>query len=303
MIVQQKRKRNHHHVWQKYLKLWTIGGAIWCLQNGRIFSTGTPSIGVEKDFYKLHKLTREDIELIKLHLGRGHPRSTKNHADLLNRLMVPFQIAEQVKHPQDRAKIDKFVDDYASNVLEDYHASIESSFIPSLESALKGDISFYKDERCIPFLYYLCTQFMRTKGIKERVIERCNADKSADLSRVWNVMIHMFAANIGAELFLTRTRRKLVLVHNRTDVPFITGDQPAINLKATQPNPPENLSIYYPISPQLALLLGDVDEEPPFPTNDLTAEQASTLNTRLFAFCYKQVFAQSEKSLKSLQRE
>jgi hypothetical protein len=49
--------------------------------------------------------------------------------------------AEQVKHPQDRAKIDQFLDDYASNVLEDYHTSIETSFIPSLESALNGDIS------------------------------------------------------------------------------------------------------------------------------------------------------------------
>jgi hypothetical protein len=120
-------------------------------------------------------------------------------------------------------KIDQFLDDYASNVLEDYHASIEASFIPSLESALNGDISFYNDGRCIPFLNYLCTQYLRTKGIKDRSIELCNTDKSADLSRVWNVMIHMLATNIGASLFLERGRRKLVLVRNGTVVPFITG--------------------------------------------------------------------------------
>jgi hypothetical protein len=77
---------------------------------------------------------------------------------------------------------------------------------------------------------------MRTKGIKERTTELCNADKSADLSRVWNVMVHMFATNIGADLFRDRRRRKLVLVHNCTDVPFITGDQTAINLKASRPH-------------------------------------------------------------------
>jgi hypothetical protein len=218
-------------------------------------------------------------------------------------LMAPFQIAEQVKHPQHRAEIDQFLDDYASNALEDYHASIEASFIPSLESALNGDISFYNDERCIPFLNYLCTQYMRTKGIKERSIELCNADKSADLSRVWNVLIHMFATNIGADLFRDRRRRKLILVHNRTDVPFITGDQPAINLKGTRPHPPESLSIYYPISPQHALLLADVDEEPLFAADGLTAAQASMLNGKLFEACYKQVFAQSEETLKALRRE
>ena len=131
----------------------------------------------------------------------------------------------------------------------------------------------------------------------------CNADKSADLSRVWNILIHMFASDIAASLFIERRRRKLTLVHNRTDVPFITGDQPAINLKGTRPRPPENLSIYYPISPQLALLLADADEEPLFPAEGLTAVQASMLNRRLFEACCKQVFAQSEEPLKALLRQ
>jgi hypothetical protein len=204
MTAQQKPKRRHHHVWQRYLKSWTTKDTIWCLQDGRIFSTGTPSIAVEKDFYKLQKLTREDVTLIKMLFDKGHPLSKRNHASLLNDLMLPFQIAEQLKHPRDRAKFDEILDNYASNVLEDYHAGIEASFISSLESALTGDLSFYDDERCIPFLHYLCTQYMRTKGIKERTIALCNADRSADLSRVWNVLIHMSAANIGASLFLER---------------------------------------------------------------------------------------------------
>ncbi len=166
-----------------------------------------------------------------------------------------------------------------------------------------GDISFYNDERCVPFLDYLCTQYMRTKGIKERTKELRNADGSADLSRVWNVMLHMFATNVGADLFRDRGRRKLVLVHNCTDVPFVTGDQPAINLKASPPHPPEGLSIYYPISPQLALLLSEVDETPLIASEGLTAAQASTLNGKLFEACYKQVFAQSEESLKALRPE
>jgi hypothetical protein len=279
MTAQQvPKKRRHHHVWQKYLKSWTTDGAIWCLQNGRVFSAGTVNIAVEKDFYKLHKLTRDDITLLQMLFGKGHPLAIKNHARLLNRLMMPFQLADRMKDSQHYAKIIQHLDDYASNVLEDYHAGIEAWFIPSLESALNGDVSFYYDDaRCIPFLHYLCTQYMRTKGIKERTIELCNTDKSADLSRVWNIMIHMAAFNIGASLFLERRRRELILIHNRTAVPFITGDQPAINLKGNRPRPPEDLSIYYPISPTLGLLLAEVDEAPPFATEGLTVAQASLL--------------------------
>jgi hypothetical protein len=291
-------KRRHHHVWQKYLKPWTTGGAILCLQNGRIFSTGTVNIAVEKDFYKLHKLTRDDITFLQMLFGKGHTLAVKNHAHLLNRLMLPFQIAERMRGSRHYAKIIQHVDEYASNVLEDYHAGIEAWFIPSLESALNGDISFYyDDDRCIAFLHYLCTQYMRTKGIKERTIELCHSDRSADLTRVWNIMIHMAAFNIGASLFLERRRRSLVLIHNRTDVPFITGDQPAINLKSTRPRPPENLSIYYPISPRLGLLLADVDEAPLFAAEGLTAMQASLLNRTMFDASYRQVFAQSRESL------
>jgi putative heme iron utilization protein len=110
----------------------------------------------------------------------------------------------------------------------------------------------------------------------------------------------MFAFNIGRSLFLERRKRKLVLVRNDTDVPFVTADQPAINLKGTRPRPPENLSIYYPISPQLALLLADVGEEPMFPAQGLTAEQASALNRKVVEASHKQVFAQSRESLEGL---
>lgn len=58
---------------------------------------------------------------------------------------------------------------------------------------------------------------------------------SPHLSRVWNIIIHMFATNVGSSLYLERKRRALIIVNNRTDIPFVTGDQPAINLKGSCP--------------------------------------------------------------------
>ena len=80
---------------------------------------------------------------------------------------------------------------------------------------------------------------MRTRGIKERALK-----KAPSLVRVWNIAIHMFATDISANLYAARKRRTLIVVNNRTDVPFLTGDQPAINLKGTRPAPPQHLSIF-----------------------------------------------------------
>jgi hypothetical protein len=128
--VQQNPRRRHHTVWQQYLKAWTVDGVIWCLQNGRIFRTRTPAIAVEKDFYKLQQLTPEDIDLIKLFFGQGHPLAVRNHAKFfLNMVMAPFQLTHQV--PKDKLPgIDRLLDRYASNVLEDYYAASKLPLFP-----------------------------------------------------------------------------------------------------------------------------------------------------------------------------
>ncbi len=107
----------------------------------------------------------------------------------------------------------------------------------------------------------------------------------------------MFAVNIGASLFAEWKKRKLVLVHNHTGVTFVTGDQPIINLHAGTAVPPTKLSLYYPISPCLALILSEPDEEPSFSTESLTSMQAAVLNEKMLAACHTQVFGQSEASL------
>ncbi len=296
MSAPQKPKRRHHHVWQNYLRPWTVGGALYCLQDGRIFSAGTQTVAVQKDFYKLHRLKAQDLALLKLIFGQGRSYAVRAHADLLNRLMLPFRFAEQFEDGLHRDQIEADLDDYASNVLEDYHARIEASFIPALESALSGDIGFYADDKqCISFLNYLCTQYLRTRGVKERVLE-----KSPFPEPIWNIAIHMFATNVGATLYVERKRRTLTIVNNRTDVPFITGDQPAINLKGTRPDPTDSFSIFYPIAPHAGLLLAEVDEEPMFPADGLTRDQASSLNRMIFRASYKQVFARSAECLKAV---
>ena len=295
------KKRRQHHVWQHYLKAWSTEGEVHCLAHDRIFKTGTTAVAVERYFYKIGKLTAADIALIRLlviEVEGLHPLTRKNHEDFLKLVTAPAVFEGQ------SPEVDGLIDTFRTNALEDYHAGIEASFLPLLESALRKDISFYSDgQSCITLFHFLASQHMRTKGIKVKTIEILKRKNGLDISRIWGIMSHMFATNIGMGVYLERTKRKLALVENTTDRAFITGDQPLINLHGGGEKSPTALSWYYPISPRLALLLTGVKEEPAFSTASLTSAQVSDLNARMVAASHSQVFAQSPASLEPYVRK
>jgi hypothetical protein len=297
------KKRRQHHVWQRYLKPWATGDQIHCLRGGVIFATNTTNVAVERDFYKLHRRTTADISLIQtLIIAPAHHLAKRHHEHLLMQFTLPALFVEQNREQLGNIEqIDNLLDECQTNALEDYHAGIENSFLPILDDILKGDLSFYSDDdRCIGFLHFICTQHMRTKGVKERSVERVKQRDGQDLSRIWNIAVHMFAFNIGMSLFVERKKRKLALVQNRTDVPFITGDQPIVNLHGDGVRPPDELCFYYPVSPNLALILTEVDKEPAFSTDSLNLAQVAAMNAKMLKACHSQVFGQTEASLAPL---
>jgi uncharacterized protein DUF4238 len=295
-----ERKRRQHHVWQHYLKSWATDNQIWCLRDGNTFCTNTINVAVDRDFYKLAALNPDDLVLIKwLVIDPVNSVGKKYHQEFLAALTAPARFVEQYKASSTNPEeLDEFLDIQRTNVLEDYHAGIENSFQPLLDDILNGDLTFYSDEkRCITFLHFICSQLMRTKRIKERAIEGTKKNGGKDISRIWDVISHMFAVNIGMSLYLERTRRTLALVHNHTDIPFVTGDQPVLNLHAQGTTPPETASLYYPVSPRLALLLTEVNETPTFTSDGLTSTQATALNMRMLEACHSQVFAETASEL------
>ncbi|MHC2435316.1 DUF4238 domain-containing protein [Bradyrhizobium sp. USDA 4451] len=294
------KKRRQHHVWQHYLKSWTVDGQIYCLRDGMIFATGTNSVAVDRDFYKLHKLIDDDLALIKmLAIDAGHPLAKRHHENLLVNLAGPARFLEENRHWLNNVeKIEELLDVHQTNALEDYHSGVENRFLPLLDMILAGDLSFYEsDAQCITFLHFISMQTMRTKGVKERTIDRVKLHDGKDLTRIWDIMSAMFAFNIGMTLYLERKQRKLIMLDNNTDVPLITGDQPIINLHGDGVRPPTELSFYYPVSPRSALLLPEVDEEPAFSSPSLTAAQVGDLNREMRRASHSQLFGQTRESL------
>jgi len=296
------KKERQHHVWQHYLKSWANeDGQVFCLSDGRIFSTGTNVLAVERDFYKLSKTTPEDIKLLRwLIVDNATPDAKRMHEKFLAMMTFPMDFVEANRRQLNNLNlIEESLDEYMTNALEDEHMGIEGRFLPHLERIKNGDLSFYSDsEGCLDFLMFISAQYMRTKGIKVRSIQSIKEKNGKDLSRIWSLMSSMYATNIMTSLFFSRKVRKLVLIENLTGLEFITGDQPAINLLGTPPLPPESLSIYYPISPKLAIILAEDNQAPMFTTETLTAKDVAELNGRIVAASHSQVFANTEAALK-----
>jgi len=96
-------------------------------------------------------------------------------------------------------------------------------------------------------------------------------------------------------------RRPLILLENETDVPFITGDQPVINLLSPGTGePPKLLAFYYPVSPQLAVILDEASERTGYAARPVSAHHVIALNRRIQAAAHAQVFGSSRDVLNSL---
>jgi hypothetical protein len=72
---------------------------------------------------------------------------------------------------------------------------------------------------------------MRTKAVKERAIQKTNV-LFDDAERVWDVLSYITAVETGRSFFADRRSFQILVLDNDTQVPFITSDQPIINIRA-----------------------------------------------------------------------
>ena len=295
------KKPRQHHVWQQYLRAWSVGGEAYCRQGYRIFRTGTPVLGMATDFYKLRPLTEGDLKLLKflLALDKVHPIARKHHEMVLQNILIPMVFVQQNRDKLNNlSPVDDLLDTHNTNAVDNQHTVIERTFAPLLARSLGGDFSWYENDKdCISFCNFVGAQQMRTRGVKERTISRLKERMGVDISRIWDILALIFGFNIGCGLFLERKKRRLIAVRNDTAVPFITSAQPVTNLHGNGETPPEILSLYYPISPWLALYLGEPDEVTDTPFEAMTARAATCLNLRIAKSSHSQVYAQTPDPL------
>lgn len=262
-----QKKRHHHYVWRYYLRPWSSNGKIVCLREGKIFKSELMGVGQKRDFYKLNELNNKDFAFIKRLAIDSSPKHLQSlHTALARQFNIVFQLRKHIasKGVND-PKLDNLLDVAIHNLEEEMHTGIESTAIKYIESILREDISFYDaDKGCRDFLYFLCTQHMRTEKIRKSVIKSIGQINGIEFEKVWNVLSHIFATNMAWNFYAKRERFKMVLLKNQTVKEIITGDQPVTNTYADiggmGKTPPESVELYYPVSPRIAILMSEKEE-------------------------------------------
>ncbi|WP_217581557.1 DUF4238 domain-containing protein [Lysinibacillus sp. GbtcB16] len=166
------------------------------------------------------------------------------------------------------------------------------------------DVSpFYNEDTRIDFSIFLCTQYYRTKKMKNSVIRNTKdiANKmDADIERMWNVISHILATNLSHSLIMKKDSKWTLLTNSKST--FITSDQPIVNIKGKYSNDveTEELELYYPISPSKALLISDINNSPKPDIFEINEEEIKKYNSIILNTCEEQIYLNNIDILKDL---
>lgn len=297
-------KQRQHYVSRYYLTAWTNDKKqIFCLRDGKIFSSSLMNVAQERFFYKIQNLELKEIDFIK-----------KIIFDIKNEKLIELHInflrwytgANFIKKLfPNNVDIDNEVNEIKINLEEDYHADIESIGNKYLDMLRNGNTDFYNNtdtNHRMEFLFFIVLQYFRTKKIKNSVISSFK-NYQFDMEKIWPFLAHVVSVNLSYDLHLDKSM-KLILLENDTNEDFLTGDQPILNTysflndKELKHN---ELEFYYPISPKLAILISDKIKNNFIKIDDI--QKVKKYNEMIINVSLEQIYSLSEEQLLKIQRE
>jgi hypothetical protein len=171
---------------------------------------------------------------------------------------LTFKLSDRLKSaaltPEIRSALNDELRWAEKNLVENYHAGVESKCQYLLDSLRDINDTFYYEERsCADFTYFISLQYFRTARLRHGLRSMPTYVPGHDPKRTADILNQIHATNVGAALFLERKAYSIVFLENRTPIPFIAGDQPVVNM--LDPKATNDVELYYPLSPGLAILL------------------------------------------------
>jgi hypothetical protein len=276
-------------------------------------------VAAQNYFYRLNEISPEDAKFIENLIIKDSPEGLKeSHRFLLRAFTLPHiakrKIEERKRLVEESGEVvDEdifrktmaYIDQQIVEMNENFHTSIENLFQPILESMKAGDLTFFDNpHQKYAFYYGLAVQYARTNHINGA---RSNIKKE-DFDRyirIANVLTHIIATNTGRSLIGEHEHHRIVLLDNATNIPFVTADQPIINLSASpkKVEPPAKFELYYPLSPAKAMMLLEPDSVHMPHCLSISAELAHHYNLLMAAHSFRQVYSNSKAELEAINLE
>ena len=257
-LVVNKKKKQQHYVWRYYLKPWTESDLIWCRRDNKIYNPNIMGVAQERYFYKIKSLSSSDVDFLKKIIEISQPSLKKVNENWINGFKLISDIEEiySGKGNVDEC-ISKEIDIVIHNLEEDLHAGIEETGKKYLNLIYNQSIDFFSTEDGRQeFLFFICSQYMRTKNLQNRFISEFDNSEGINSEAVWPVLRNILSTNLSLTIS-SDERFKIIVLENETKTPFITGDQPVVNtfFNKNDDDLSQGLEFYYPIGPNVAILV------------------------------------------------
>lgn len=298
-------KKQQHHVFEYYLKAWAESGSFSCYSkdNNKRFSTNPENVGKKRFFYQLKRLTTEDLQFIDLMIGPMDDRLRRIYADFVRQTQLPFKLEDSLDNPtlspEHKQELELEIEKMKANLIEEIHARIESHAPPLLSALRKYDNSFYADlDQCIKFVTFLLHQYFRTDNLRKKISALPDMMRGHSFERTALLFNHIYAISAGASVYRDREAYKIIFLKNTTGIPLITGDQPVLNL--LDPTDTEDIELYYPVSPETAILLTCDKNKTVSKISKITDVEVTSYNFMIFNSAADQVYSSDADYLDSL---
>ena len=289
--------RNHHYVPQWYLRPWgDTKGRVVSSRNGAILPPTNPrNLLAKRDFYAAPTLTLQDVAFISAFImNQSDPARSMSEAILEGAFfhsMIKALLLQSSHVPED----DRNALTAALIEAEERRLSISEARAKNVvDRLLDGDTSVLRDsEESLSLFEFLGDMYFRTPRSRElgRRIEHLSVGGVV-------VMTRILGASKACSLFLDRSVMPAALLTNRTTLPFVTSDNPAVNLLQPEEDrvPAEDeYALYLPLAPTHALIIPPWNHT--FRHTAATEQLAADLNAWMAACSRETLVARTREDL------
>lgn len=291
-------KKRQHYVWRNYLRPWSDNESIWTYfkEQDKIERPNLMGVAQEKYFYKLVDFTEEEEIYLKDFIAQiSHPSVKDFSLDFLAMFTITRKfkkIVEQNKIPLvDKTYLNEEIRKIEINLMEDAHCKMENLGEKLIKYRNIEELkTIFQDDYHFDGIMFLCFQYLRTKKMRNSVLEKFKGGKYEELmGKSWNILIFALATTLTRSIALNESL-KFVFIENSTNNHFITGDQPAFNIlgnKLNERGEVGELDLYYPLTPKHALNIH-------FRTDQVNQFESKSADNKLIDYLNKKVYENSD---------
>jgi len=327
----EAKKKNQHYVPQKYLDSFCVDGQLFCLRNKKLFKTAPRNVASENYFYKMRKLTDQEIKFIKAFNSQIKDETLRRYAERLSDTLIAF-----TKYAREFEKMKPILCWCSNNSTDDKLNGETKTFLKKLEEEQSvtwnnwlEDLLEFKEENAevvfaklrdndlTPLLddidginelsvkEYLYLQFFRTKKVStlfaESMAETQKTLNNPEYNDIDYNVVHMACLLSYAFNAACISKGKIHVLKNNTMVPFITSDQPVINLSAQCKNAQGQTitdDMFLSLTPCVAIIFTDKKIcEFVFDKDNVSASEVQDFNDQINANMATALYANNEISL------